>query len=60
MTKLPECAGVALGVAGITTAPAANRYLTERFLAAYDARFAHELFRRALVERDEIAWEAGW
>jgi hypothetical protein len=23
----------------------------------YDARFAHELFRRALVERDEIAWE---
>ncbi len=24
---------------------------------AYDARFAHELFRRALVERDEIAWE---
>ena len=24
---------------------------------SYDARFAHELFRRALVERDEIAWE---
>ncbi|MDQ2996381.1 MAG: sigma-70 family RNA polymerase sigma factor [Chloroflexota bacterium] len=23
----------------------------------YDTRFAHELFRRALVERDEIAWE---
>jgi DNA-directed RNA polymerase specialized sigma24 family protein len=23
----------------------------------YDARFARELFRRALVERDEIAWE---
>src|SRR5215216_1127040 len=23
----------------------------------YDARFAHELFRRALVERDEQAWE---
>jgi DNA-directed RNA polymerase specialized sigma24 family protein len=23
----------------------------------YDARFAHELFRRALVERNEIAWE---
>ena len=23
----------------------------------YDARFAHDLFRRALVERDEIAWE---
>lgn len=23
----------------------------------YDARFAHELFRRALVERDQIAWE---
>jgi DNA-directed RNA polymerase specialized sigma24 family protein len=23
----------------------------------YDARFAHELFRRALVERDEAAWE---
>jgi DNA-directed RNA polymerase specialized sigma24 family protein len=23
----------------------------------YDASFAHELFRRALVERDEIAWE---
>jgi hypothetical protein len=23
----------------------------------YDARFAHELFRRALVEHDEIAWE---
>jgi hypothetical protein len=30
-----------LRVAGITTVPAANRYLTERFLAAYDARFAH-------------------
>ena len=24
---------------------------------SYDARFAHELFRRALVEHDEIAWE---
>jgi hypothetical protein len=24
---------------------------------SYDARFAHELFRRALVERDEIAWQ---
>jgi hypothetical protein len=30
-----------LRVADITTVPAANRYLTERFLAAYDARFAH-------------------
>jgi hypothetical protein len=30
-----------LRVAGISTVPAANRYLTERFLAAYDARFAH-------------------
>lgn len=24
---------------------------------AHDTRFAHELFRRALVERDELAWE---
>jgi DNA-directed RNA polymerase specialized sigma24 family protein len=24
---------------------------------SYDARFAHELFRRALVEHDQIAWE---
>jgi hypothetical protein len=24
---------------------------------SYDPRFAHDLFRRALVERDEIAWE---
>ncbi len=30
-----------LRVAGITTVPAANRYLTARFLATYDARFAH-------------------
>ena len=30
-----------LRVAGITAVPAANRYLHERFLAAYDARFAH-------------------
>jgi len=30
-----------LRVAGISTVAAANRYLTERFLAAYDARFAH-------------------
>src|SRR5581483_3770656 len=24
---------------------------------AHDTRFAYELFRRALVERDELAWE---
>jgi transposase len=30
-----------LRVAGITTVPAANRYLHERFLATYAARFAH-------------------
>ena len=30
-----------LRVAGITTVPAANRYLHERFLATYDARFTH-------------------
>lgn len=30
-----------LQAAGITTVPAANRYLHERFVAAYDARFAH-------------------
>src|SRR6266852_5218495 len=30
-----------LRVAGITSVPSANRYLHERFLAAYDARFAH-------------------
>jgi transposase len=30
-----------LAAAGITTVPAANRYLHERFLATYDARFTH-------------------
>jgi transposase len=30
-----------LRLAGITTVPAANRYLHERFLATYDARFTH-------------------
>jgi len=30
-----------LRVAGITTVPAANRYLHERFLVSYDARFTH-------------------
>jgi hypothetical protein len=30
-----------LRVTGITTVPAANRYLHERFLATYDARFTH-------------------
>jgi transposase len=30
-----------LRVAGITAVPAANRYLHERFLATYDARFTH-------------------
>jgi hypothetical protein len=30
-----------LRMAGITTVPAANRYLHERFLATYDARFTH-------------------
>jgi len=33
--------GPSCRIAGITTAPAANRYLTEHFLAAYDARFTH-------------------
>src|SRR5262245_24055669 len=32
---------------------------SERFhrREAYDTRFAHELFRRALVERSDLAWE---
>jgi hypothetical protein len=32
---------------------------SERFFHGqpYDARFAYELFRRALIERDELAWE---
>src|SRR5690242_3295935 len=32
---------------------------SERFFhgQSYDARFAYELFRRALIERDELAWE---
>ena len=32
---------------------------SERFYRGqpHDTRFAYELFRRALVERDEVAWE---